>query len=71
MQRAISVLDGFVLHESEDINPRLYDHPFFGQFFLAGFFAMIGYPDLFSTSNPSSEIESENTIKILTLSLEF
>jgi hypothetical protein len=54
MQRAMSVLDGFDLNESEDINPRLYDHPFFGQFFLAGVFAMIGYPDLFSTSNPSS-----------------
>jgi hypothetical protein len=27
MQRAMSVLDGFDLHESEDINPRPYDHP--------------------------------------------
>jgi hypothetical protein len=65
LQRAMSVLDGFDLHESNDINPRPYDHPFFGQFFLAGVFSMIGYPDLFSTNNPSSEIEAENTIKIL------
>jgi Dolichyl-phosphate-mannose-protein mannosyltransferase len=65
MQRAMSVLDGFDLHELNDINPHPYDHPFFGQFFLAGVFTMIGYPDLFSTSNPSYEIQSENTIKIL------
>jgi hypothetical protein len=45
MQRAMSVLDGFDLHEPEDINPILYDHPFFGQFFLAGVFVIIGYPD--------------------------
>jgi hypothetical protein len=61
----MSVLDGFDLHEPEDINPRLYDHPFFGQFFLAGVFAIIGYPDLFSTNSPSSEIDANNTIKIL------
>jgi hypothetical protein len=65
IQRAMSVLEGFDLHESEDINPHPYDHPFFGQFFLAGVFAMIGYPDLFSMSNPSSEIEMDNTIKTL------
>jgi hypothetical protein len=65
IQRAMSVLEGFNLHESKDINPHLYDHPFFGQIFLAGVFAMVGYPDLFSTNNPSSEIEIDNTIKIL------
>jgi hypothetical protein len=36
MQRALSVLDDFDLHELNDINPHPYDHPFFGQFFLAG-----------------------------------
>ena len=65
IQRAMSVLEGFGLHGSKDINPRLHDHPFFGQIFLAGVFAMVGYPDLFSTNNPSSEIEIDNTIKIL------
>jgi hypothetical protein len=65
IQRAMSVLEGFDLHESEDINPHPYDHPFFGQFFLAGVFAMIGFPDLFSMNNPSSEIEMDNTIKTL------
>jgi hypothetical protein len=33
MQRAMSVLKGFGLHESDDINPHEYDHPFLGQFF--------------------------------------
>jgi hypothetical protein len=63
----MSVLEGFDLHESKDINPRPYDHPFFGQFFLAGVFAMMGYPDLFSmNNNPSSETEIDNnTIKML------
>jgi Dolichyl-phosphate-mannose-protein mannosyltransferase len=65
MQRAISILNGFGLHESDDINPHEYDHPFFGQFFLAGLLAIIGYPDLYSINNPSSTIEIDNSIKIL------
>src|SRR5215207_9681496 len=65
IQRAMSVLEGFDLHKSKDINSRLYDHPFFGQFFLAGVFAMMGYPDLFTVNNPSSEIEMDNTVEIL------
>jgi Dolichyl-phosphate-mannose-protein mannosyltransferase len=63
MQRAMSVLDGFNLEESKAINPRPYDHPFFGQIFLAGVFAMIGYPEVFTTNIPYTEID--NTIKIL------
>src|SRR5919109_5286394 len=65
IQRAMSVLEGFDLQGSKDINPHPYDHPFFGQLFLAGVFAMIGYPDLFAVNNPSSEMEADNTIKIL------
>jgi Dolichyl-phosphate-mannose-protein mannosyltransferase len=65
MQRAMSLLEGFGLHESDDINPHEYDHPFFGQFFLAGLLAIIGYPDLYNVSNPSSTIEIDNTIEIL------
>ena len=56
----MSVLDGFNLEESKDINPRPYDHPFFGQIFLAGVFAMIGYPEAFTTN--ISSIEIDNTI---------
>jgi hypothetical protein len=63
MQRAMSVLDGFNLEESKEINPRPYDHPFFGQIFLAGVFAMIGYPEVFATNIPSTELD--NNIKIL------
>src|SRR5919109_2028293 len=65
IQRVMSVLEGFDLQGSKDINAHPYDHPFFGQLFLAGVFAMIGYPDLFAVNNPSSEIEIDNTIKIL------
>jgi hypothetical protein len=63
MQRSMSVLDGFNLEESKDINPRPYDHPFFGQIFLAGVFATIGYPEVFVMNIPSIEID--NTIKII------
>jgi hypothetical protein len=65
MERAMSVLDGFNLEDSKDINPHPYDHPFFGQIFLGGVLASMGYPDLFSKNNPSSEIEMDNTIKTL------
>ena len=44
MQRAMSVLNGFNLEESKEINPRPYDHPFFGQVLLGGVFSIIGYP---------------------------
>lgn len=63
MQRAMSVLDGFKLEESIDINPRPYDHPFFGQIFLAGVLAVIGYPELFVMNIPTTDVD--NTVKIL------
>ena len=63
MQRAMSVLDGFNLEESKDINPRPDHHPFFGQIFLAGVFSMIGYPEVFATNIPPAELDK--TIKIL------
>jgi hypothetical protein len=55
MQRAMSVLDGLKLEESKDINPRPYDHPFFGQTFLAAVSAVIGYPEFFIMNIPSTE----------------
>jgi hypothetical protein len=63
IQRAMSVLDGLDLEDSKDINPRPYDHPFFGQILLAGVFAMIGYPELFVTDIQSTEMD--NAIKVL------
>src|SRR5438034_6725518 len=52
MRRAMVVLNG---HGPQD--PYYpYDHPYFGQIFLAAVFAMIGYPS--SLNNSSSSISS-------------
>ena len=42
IRRAMNVLKGFGLQESS-----LYDHPYFGQLFLAGIFKIIGFPGSF------------------------
>jgi len=62
MRRAMVVLNG---HGPQD--PYYpYDHPYFGQIFLAGVFAMIGYPSSLvnsssiSSSSPSSSFDSNN-----------
>jgi Dolichyl-phosphate-mannose-protein mannosyltransferase len=41
MKRAMDVLEG---HSPQEKVTK-YDHPYFGQIFLAGFFKIIGYPD--------------------------
>jgi hypothetical protein len=41
MRRALEVLDGLSPQEKTS----KYDHPYFGQIFLAGIFKIIGYPD--------------------------
>jgi Dolichyl-phosphate-mannose-protein mannosyltransferase len=41
MRRAIQTLEGLGFQESG----ALFDHPYFGQIFLAGVFKIIGYPD--------------------------
>ncbi len=46
MRRAISVLNDLRVQES-----YFYDHPFFGQIFLASMLAIIGYPDTFMNAN--------------------
>jgi hypothetical protein len=52
MRRAMHVLSGFGPQELfEGVNPY-YDHPYFGQLFLAGVFKVIGYPNFLL--NPSS-----------------
>src|SRR5919198_2382094 len=45
LQRSMYVLRGLGPHESHP-DSVLYDHPYFGQLFLAGVFKIIGYPDL-------------------------
>jgi hypothetical protein len=46
MRRAMQVLQGFGPQESMDTYYFPYDHPYFGQLFLAGVFKIIGYPDI-------------------------
>ena len=63
MQRAIQVLEGEGLHEPRNIFAHFYDHPFFGQIFLAGMLAATDYP---SSPAKSSSI-SINSIEMLYL----
>ena len=47
LRRAMHVLNGLGPQE----NQKFYDHPYFGQLFLATFFWSIGYPDLLDPSS--------------------
>lgn len=58
MQRAMQVLEGEGLHEPRSIFAHFYDHPFFGQLFLAGMLAVTDYPPDMSTSVSVSSIET-------------
>jgi hypothetical protein len=56
MRRAMSVIQGMGPQESgPEAYPRLYDHPYFGQLFMAGFLGLVGYPD---SLNPGSDVNS-------------
>jgi hypothetical protein len=63
MQRAMQVLEGEGLHEPRNIFAHFYDHPFFGQIFLAGMLAATGYP----SSLPMPSLISINSIEMLYL----
>jgi hypothetical protein len=63
MQRAMQVLEGEGLHEPRNIFAHFYDHPFFGQIFLAGMLAATDYP---SSPTRTSSI-SINSIEMLYL----
>jgi hypothetical protein len=58
MQRAMQVLEGEGLHEPRSFFAHFYDHPFFGQLFLAGMLAVTNYPPDMSTSVSVSSIET-------------
>jgi hypothetical protein len=60
MRRAMHVLEG--MSPQESIN--YYDHPYFGQVFLASVFKMIGYPD---SLNPSAADGAVHSIEMLWL----
>jgi hypothetical protein len=54
MHRAMHVLKGLGYHyEQSSIYPYPYDHPYFGQYFLAGMLAILGYPESLHLSLPS------------------
>jgi hypothetical protein len=56
MRRAMLVIQGMGPQESAASGyPRTYDHPYFGQIFLASVLRLIGYPDIL---NPTSDQQS-------------
>ena len=57
MHRAMHVLKGLGPEEG-----ALYDHPFFGQIFLAGVFTAIGYPH---SLNPSDKVDSISMLYLI------
>jgi hypothetical protein len=63
MRRALHILNGSGPQEgpNDPLSYRAhpYDHPYFGQIFLAGVLAIIGYPD---SLNASSDIKSIETL---------
>jgi hypothetical protein len=63
MQRAMQVFEGEGLHEPRNIFAHFYDHPFFGQIFLAGMLAATDY----SSSPTKSSSISINSIEMLYL----
>ena len=58
LQRAMYVLHGLGNVDPLTTYGHPYDHPYFGQLLLAGFFKIINYPDLL---NPSASIPSLDT----------
>src|SRR5919206_239124 len=57
MRRAMVVLEGSGPIDKSYLHSP-YDHPFFGQLFLAGIFRMIGYPDPFIHSIAKGDVHS-------------
>ena len=60
MRRAMQVLKGMGPQESVRTYPYPYDHPYFGQLFLAAALGMVGYPP--HTLIPTSSFSHSNTI---------
>ena len=59
MQRVMQVLKGMDPQETASTYPHPYDHPYFGQLFLAAALGLVGYPHTFI---PSSSFSHSNTI---------
>ena len=69
MHRTMHILEGLGHHHEESsIYPHPYDHPFFGQYFLAGMLAVAGYPgSLHLSSSTTTDGDIMNSIKKLYL----
>jgi hypothetical protein len=69
MHRTMHILEGLGHHHEESsIYPHPYDHPFFGQYFLAGMLAVAGYPgSLHLSSSTTTDGDIMNSIKMLYL----
>ena len=61
MRRAMQVLKGMGPQETASTYPHPYDHPYFGQLFLAAVLGLVGYPHTFIPSS-SSSFSHSNTI---------
>jgi Dolichyl-phosphate-mannose-protein mannosyltransferase len=61
MRRTMQVLDGLGPQESPEVYEFSFDHPYFGQIFLAGVLSAVGYPH---SINPSLDI-AEKSVKLL------
>jgi hypothetical protein len=63
MRRAMLVLDGMGPQESASTGyPRTYDHPYFGQLFLAAALGIVGYP---ASLNPDSNVSSIQALHLV------
>ena len=62
MDRAMHLLEGLGLHGTNSISPHPYDHPYFGQIFLATIFKIIGYPQILK---PSADLNSIETLYLV------
>jgi hypothetical protein len=62
MRRAMLIIEGGGPQESEKSYPFPFDHPYFGQLFLAAVLGMIGYPDVLHL-----EADDPNSIEMLYL----
>ena len=62
-RRAMQVLKGMGPQESTKTYPYPYDHPYFGQLFLAAALGMVGYPHLIL--NPSSSSFSHSNTAVV------
>jgi hypothetical protein len=71
MHRTMHILEGLGHHhEQSSIYPHPYDHPYFGQYFLAGMLAIVGYPaslHLSSSAASSTDGDTIHSIKMLYL----